>query len=140
MYCILLEHQSFRTISPILAQFSAFWKEQRADCTNTRLTDTQTPRQTPPDQPSTPPPHRTHPCTDTTDRSVRAVRTGRQRAPVHVSLVFFLFFFFSFPPFISSLPLSASSVGRPRLFPFPPQVPFVYHSNGIKLGEVITAY
>lgn len=43
LYCILLEHQSFRTISPILAQFSAFWKEQRADCTNTRLTDAQTP-------------------------------------------------------------------------------------------------
>lgn len=47
LYCILLKHQSFRTISLILAQFSAFWKEQRANCTNTGLTNTQTPDRAP---------------------------------------------------------------------------------------------
>lgn len=108
LYCILLEHQSFRTISPILAQFSAFWKEQRADCTNTGLTNTQTP-----------------------DKGASCARVN----PPPPSFFHQLFH-----------PLSTSSVGRPHLFLSSflyhrqPQVPFVYHSNGIKLGEVITAY
>lgn len=98
---------------------------------------TQTPRKPPP------PPRPLHPTAHASVHghnraSAPCGRVGSGRlCTCHLS---FFSFFVSFPPFISSLPLSASSVGRPRPFPFPPQVPFVYHSNGIKLGEVITAY
>lgn len=101
LYCILLEHQSFRTISPILAQFSAFWKKQCADCTNTRLTDTQTPRQAPPRptlHPSTPPRASVHGH----NRQERPRRADGSAAGACARVTCLFFVFFSFLSLLSS--------------------------------------